>query len=201
LRTRFQQDGDGEALESARALLADTQNLAQGDLARLFAFLENKGKVILPEAEALLTETSKLPGLDGDKMSKSYGNTITLRESVDGITKKVRGMPTDPARVRRTDAGSPDKCPVWQFHQVYSDLTVRNWVQTGCTTAGIGCLECKQPIIDSILKEQQPMFERAQVYLDDPKLVKAIVADGCEKAQKIASATMEDVREAMGLGY
>jgi tryptophanyl-tRNA synthetase len=201
LRTRFQQDGDGEALESARALLADTQNLAQGDLARLFAFLENKGKVILPEAEALLTETSKLPGLDGDKMSKSYGNTITLRESVDGITKKVRGMPTDPARVRRTDAGSPDKCPVWQFHQVYSDLTVRNWVQMGCTTAGIGCLECKQPIIDSILKEQQPMFERAQVYLDDPKLVKAIVADGCEKAQKIASATMEDVREAMGLGY
>ena len=201
LKTRFQQEGDEAAVEAAHALLQDAQNLSIGDRERLFAFLENKGRVILPEPDALLTAASRMPGLDGNKMSKSYGNTIALREAPESVSKKVRAMPTDPARVRRTDPGDPAKCPVWQLHQVYSDEPTREWVVKGCTSAGIGCLDCKQPVIDGVLREQQPMFERAQKYLDDPTLVKAIVADGCERARKIANDTMKDVREAMGLGY
>ena len=201
LRTRYLQEGDDEALEAARALLADTQNLSHGDRERLFGYLENKGKTILVEPEALLTEASRMPGLDGQKMSKSYGNGIFLREAPESVTRKIRSMPTDPARVRRTDPGNPDKCPVWQLHQVYTGEQTHKWVKAGCTSAGIGCLECKQPVIDGVLAEQKPMFERAQQYLDDPTLVKNIVADGCEKARKLAEDTMRDVREAMGLGY
>jgi tryptophanyl-tRNA synthetase len=110
-------------------------------------------------------------------------------------------MPTDPARVRRTDAGEPARCPVWQFHQVYSDAPTQEWVQKGCRSAGIGCIECKQPVIDAIVAEQEPMHERAQPYLDDPSLLRAIVADGNETARKLAQETMRDVREAMGLSY
>ncbi|EEG07596.1 tryptophan--tRNA ligase [Pseudogulbenkiania ferrooxidans] len=201
LRVRYLQDGDGEALLTARALLGASQNLGAVDGERLLGYLENKGKIILPEAEALLTEASKMPGLDGQKMSKSYGNTITMREEPAAVSKKIRAMPTDPARVRRTDPGDPAKCPVWQLHQVYTDSATREWVQAGCTSAGIGCLECKQPVIEGVLKEQQPMFERAQQYLDNPQLVKDIVADGCARAGKIAQDTMREVREAMGLGY
>lgn len=201
LRTRYQQEGDEEALESARALLADTQNLSLGDRERLFGYLEGRGKVILPEPRPLLTESSKLPGLDGAKMSKSYGNTITLRDDPAVVTKKIRGMPTDPARVRRTDPGDPEKCPVWMFHKVYTDKPVHEWVVNGCKTAGIGCLECKQPVIDAILKEQTPILERAQPYLEDPTLVRNIVEDGCERAKKLAQETMRDVRESMGLSY
>lgn len=157
--------------------------------------------MILVEPGALLTEASRMPGLDGQKMSKSYGNTITLREDEASVALKVKRMPTDPARVRRTDVGDPDKCPVWQLHQVYSDADTKGWVRQGCTSAGIGCIECKQPVIDGILKEQAPMRERAQLYLDDPVLVRNIIADGNEKARKYAQETMRDVREAMGLSY
>jgi tryptophanyl-tRNA synthetase len=157
--------------------------------------------MILVEPEVQLTETSKLPGIDGAKMSKSYGNTIALREDAESVTKKIRTMPTDPARVKRTDPGDPDKCPVWQFHLVYSDENIKAWVQQGCRTAGIGCLECKQPVIDKVLAEQAPMRERAQKYLDDPTLIRNIVADGCDKAREIARETMRDVREVMGLNY
>lgn len=201
LRTRYQQAGDVEALESARAMLADTQNLSLGDRERLFGYLEGRGKVILPEPHPLLTAASKLPGLDGAKMSKSYGNAISLREEPAAVTKKIRGMPTDPARVRRTDPGDPEKCPVWMFHKVYSDEHTLDWVAQGCTSAGIGCLECKQPIVEAILAEQQPILERAQPYLEDLTLVKNIVEDGCERAKKLAQETMRDVREVMGLDY
>ncbi|BCL75208.1 tryptophan--tRNA ligase [Jeongeupia sp. HS-3] len=201
LRTRYQQDGDVEALESARALLAEAQNISHGDRERLFGYLEGGGKMILPESQPLLTTASKMPGLDGNKMSKSYGNTISLREDADSVAKKVKQMPTDPARVRRTDPGDPDKCPVWQLHQVYSNDTTRAWVIEGCRSAGIGCIQCKQPVIDGILAEQAPMFERAQPYLEDPTLVKKIVADGCERARELARETMRDVRESMGLAY
>ena len=142
-----------------------------------------------------------MPGLDGQKMSKSYNNTITMRESEESVAKKVKSMPTDTQRMRRTDPGDPARCPVWQLHQVYSTAECKEWVQQGCTTAGIGCIECKQPVIESILKEQAPMRERAQRYLDDPVLVKNILADGSEKAGKLARETMRDVREAMGLAY
>jgi len=201
LRTKFQEQGDQGALESARALLEDAQNLAVADRERLFGYLEGGGRMILVEPDVLLTESSKLPGLDGAKMSKSYGNTIGLREDADSVTKKIRTMPTDPARVKRTDPGDPEKCPVWQFHLVYSDEPTCEWVQNGCRTAAFGCLECKQPVIDKVLAEQGPMRERAQKYLDDPTLVRSIVADGCDKARELARETMREVREVMGLNY
>lgn len=201
LRTEYQERGKEDALEQAKAMLDDAQNLSMIDRERLFGYLEGSRKLILVEPQARLTADSRLPGLDGQKMSKSYGNTITLREDKESVTKKVRTMPTDPARVRRTDPGDPEKCPVWQLHQVYSDDSTKEWVIKGCKSAGIGCLECKQPVIDAILKEQEPMRERAQLYLDDPSLVRAIVADGCDKARKLAQETMRDVREAMGLSY
>jgi len=201
LRTKFQEQGDQGALESARALLEEAQNLALADRERLFGFLEGGGRMILVEPDVMLTEASKLPGLDGAKMSKSYGNTIGLREDAESVTKKIRTMPTDPARVKRNDPGDPEKCPVWQFHLVYSDEKTCEWVQNGCRSAAFGCLECKQPVIDKVLAEQGPMRERAQKYLDDPTLVRSIVADGCDKARELARETMREVREVMGLDY
>ncbi len=201
LRTEYQEKGHEEALEQARAVLADAQSLSMGDRERLFGYLEGARKIILPEPQALLTKESEMPGLDGQKMSKSYGNTIALREDAASVEKKVRTMPTDPARIRKTDPGDPARCPVWQLHEVYSDDETRAWAEKGCKSAGIGCIECKQPVINGILKEQQPMMERAQTYLDDPSLLRAIIADGCDKARKSAQETMRDVREAMGLDY
>jgi tryptophanyl-tRNA synthetase len=201
LRTAFQEKGDEAALEAARAILNDSQNLPLGDRERLFGYLEGSRRMILPEPEALLTENPKVPGLDGEKMSKSYGNAIFMREDPAEVTKKVRTMQTDPARVRRTDPGNPEKCPVWGLHKIYSGDETRKWVWEGCTTAGIGCLECKQPVIDAIVREQAPIIERAQKYIDDPALVRNIVADGNERARKLAEETMRDVRQAMGLSY
>ena len=201
LRNRYQEKGDQDAIEQAHALLDEAQSLSHGDRERLFGYLEGGSKMILAEPNALLTEASKMPGLDGQKMSKSYNNTIFLREDPESISKKIRTMQTDPQRVRRTDPGDPDKCPVWQLHQVYSNDEVKAWVQQGCRSAGIGCIECKQPVIEGMLKEQEPMRERARMYEEDPSLVRNIVADGCEKARKLAQETMRDVREAIGLSY
>ena len=201
LRTRFQQEGDAEALAQARALLEEAQSLSLGDRERLYGYLEGYSKHILVEPQVLLTEASRMPGLDGQKMSKSYGNTIYLREDPESITRKVRTMQTDPARVRRTDPGDPARCPVWQFHKIYTDAEVHQWVQEGCRSAKIGCLECKQPVLEAILEEQAEMRERAQPYVENPSLVRNVVADGCEQARKLAQATMRDVREAMGLDY
>jgi tryptophanyl-tRNA synthetase len=201
LRVAFQERGDEDALEQAKALLQEAQSLSMADRERLFGFLEGARKIILPEPQALLTTASRMPGIDGQKMSKSYGNTISVREQPEEVIKKIRTMPTDPARVRRTDVGDPARCPVWQLHTVYSSEDTKQWVDKGCKSAGIGCLECKQPVIDAILAEQQPMFERAQKYLDDPSLLRSIIADGCDKARKVAQETMREVREAMGLAY
>jgi tryptophanyl-tRNA synthetase len=201
LRGRFQEQGENSALEAGRALLDEQASLSRADRERLFGYLEGGGRVILVEPAALLTEASRLPGLDGQKMSKSYNNSIGLREDAESVTKKIRTMPTDPARVKRTDPGNPERCPVWQFHLVYSDDKTREWASAGCKSAGIGCLECKQPVIDRVLAEQAPMRERAQKYLDDPVLVRNIVADGCDKARVLARETMREVRDAMGLNY
>jgi tryptophanyl-tRNA synthetase len=201
LRTAFQEQGDQAALETAHEMLDEAQNLALGDRERLFGYLEGSRRVILPEPHPLLTDSPKVPGTDGQKMSKSYDNAIFLREDPATITTKVRTMQTDPARVHRSDPGTPEKCPVWSLHQIYSDQATRDWAHNGCTTAGIGCLDCKQPVIDAIIAEQRPLHERAQKYLDDPSLVRAIVADGCERARKLAEETMRDVRDAMGLSY
>ena len=201
LRTRYQEAGDAEALASAHDLLSEAQNLSHGDRERLFGYLEGGGKMILPEPQALLTETPRMVGLDGRKMSKSYNNTIALRDRPDEVTKKIRTMTTDPARVRRTDRGDPEKCPVWSLHRVYSNHDTRDWAMQGCKSAGIGCLECKQPLIDAINAELKPIHERAMPFEDDPTMVKNILADGCEKASAMANETMRDVREAMGLNY
>ena len=200
-RTAYQEKGDADALTAGRALLEETQNLSLGDRERLFGFLEGTSRMILPEPQPLLTENPRVPGLDGTKMSKSYGNSIFMREDPAEVTQKIRTMQTDPARVRRTDPGNPEKCPVWGLHKIYSDAATKDWVVQGCTTAGIGCLECKQPVIDAIIKEQQPIRERAQRFLDDPTMVRNIVADGCERARKLAEETMRDVRDVMGLRY
>ncbi len=201
LRRKYQEQGDHEALQTAQALLESQANITLGDRERLFGYLEGGGKIILPEPQALLTESPKMPGLDGQKMSKSYGNTIPLRENPEVIEKALRTMPTDPARVRRTDPGDPGKCPVWQLHEVYSDDDTRNWVQEGCKSAGIGCLDCKQPVIDAVLKELAPIRERAQEFEENPKLVRSIIAEGNEAARDVAQDTLEEVREAMGLSY
>ncbi len=201
LRTRYQEQGDDGALDAGHALLDEAASLSMGDRERLFGYLEGGGKMILSEPQALLTAASRMPGLDGQKMSKSYNNTIGLREEAESVEKKVRTMPTDPARVRRTDPGDPEKCPVWQLHSVYSDDKTRDWVQQGCRSAGIGCIECKQPVIEAIQNELAPIRERAQVYLDDPTLVRNIISDGNDRARKLAGETMREVREAMGLDY
>lgn len=201
LRRLYQQEGKEDALAQGKALLEEAQSLSMGDRERLYGYLEGGGKMILAEPGALLTEAARMPGLDGQKMSKSYNNTLMLREEPEVVTKKIRGMMTDTQRVRRTDPGDPDRCPVWQFHVIYSDDSVKQWVQEGCRSAGIGCLECKQPVIDAVLKEQAPIHERAKQYEEDPMLLRNIVADGCERARKLASETMRDVREAMGLNY
>jgi tryptophanyl-tRNA synthetase len=201
LRTRFQEKGDAEALEQARALLAQAQSLSMADRERAFGFLEGARRVILVEPHARLTETPKLPGLDGQKMAKSLGNSILMREEPKALTEKIRRMTTDPARVRRTDPGEPERCPVWQLHRIYTTAETQDWAARGCRSAGIGCLDCKQPVIESMLKEQQPWRERAQPFLDDPALLRAIVADGCDRARASAQETMRDVRDAMGLVY
>ena len=200
-RKAYQETGDAKAMEGALGYIATAPELDEQDRERLGGYFKGTGKVILPEPQALLTEASKLPGLDGAKMSKSYNNSIAIREDRATIQHKVKRMPTDPARQKRTDVGDPDKCPVWQFHMVYSDAGRREWVAQGCKTAGIGCLECKQPIIDAILREQQPMLERAEPYITNPKIVRDIVDAGTEKARKTARETMLDVRSAMGLNY
>ena len=201
LRTRYQESGDDEALESARAMIEEQQGLSLGDRERLLGYLEGGDKMILIEPEYKLTPASKMPGLDGQKMSKSYNNTISMREDPDAVAKKIKTMPTDPARIRLTDVGDPDKCPVWQLHEVYSNDETKAWVQQGCRTAGIGCIACKGPVIESVLEELKPIQERARQYAEDPTLIKNVVAEGCERARKMARETMREVREAMGLSY
>jgi len=199
LRRAYQERGDAQALAVARAMLGGQNNLTVADRERLFGFLEGGGRVILPEPVPLLTKASKMPGLDGQKMSKSYGNTIALRDEPADVEKAIRTMPTDPARVRRTDPGDPDKCPVWQFHLIYSTDAVRDWVQEGCRSAGIGCLDCKGPVIESVLTELAPMRERVREFSAQPDLLRNLINDGCERARAVARETMEEVRFAMSL--
>ncbi len=200
-RREYLERGDAEALERARALLSEQQNLSIGDTERLFGYLEGGGRIILPEPQSLLSEQSKMPGLDGEKMSKSYNNIIALREEPGVVESKIRTMQTDPARVRLTDPGEPGNCPVFALHQVYSNQEVLDWCATGCRTAGIGCIDCKQPLIDSINVEQELIRGRAQQFEEDADLVHAVIQEGSEKARAIARETMDDVKEAVGISH
>ncbi len=201
LRKAYQETGDDEALVKAQALLQEQQNITLGDLERLAGYIEGTGKIILPEPVSLLTKASKMPGLDGQKMSKSYGNTISLRDKSEEIEAKVRRMPTDPARIKLTDAGDPNKCPVWQLHEIYSDSQTRDWVVDGCTKAKMGCVECKQPVIKAIQVELMPMQENIAKYQADPDLIKQIIHEGSQKARGVAKETMKEVRDSMGITY
>jgi tryptophanyl-tRNA synthetase len=201
-RKAFGESGDEQALAKGEAVVRKAAVvLGAEETELLLGNLRGAGRTILPEPQAMHTEVTKLPGLDGAKMSKSYGNAIAMREEPALVEQKIRRMPTDPQRVRRTDPGEPGRCPVWQFHQVYSSSDTREWVVKGCRSAGIGCLECKQPVIDSILREQQPWRDRAAPLLADPRRVRDIVEAGTERARGIAQQTMHDVRAAMGLAY
>jgi tryptophanyl-tRNA synthetase len=200
-RKKFQETGDLKSLEGATGFVNNDPRLEVSDRERLLGYFKGTGSSILPEPQVLLTQASKLPGLDGAKMSKSYNNAIAIREDRAALESKVRKMPTDPARIKRDDPGQPERCTVWQFHQIYSSETTQAWVQNGCTSAGIGCLDCKQPIIEAILHEQQPMLERAQRYIQDPRTVRDIIDAGTERARITARETMKDVRQAMGLNY
>jgi len=201
LRKEYLEKGDSEALERARALLAEQQNLSIGDRERLFGYLEGGGRIILPEPQSLLAETAKMPGLDGEKMSKSYNNFISLREDPDSVSEKIRTMQTDPARVRRSDPGNPANCPVFALHEVYSNEETKQWATAGCKTAGIGCVDCKQPLMDAINEEQAVYRQRAEQFEEDPDLVQAILQEGSDKARAIARETMEDVKEAVGISH
>ncbi len=201
LRRRFQEAGDSEALEEGQALLEAQQNLTMADRARLAGYLEGGGRSVLTEPEALLTRAARMPGLDGRKMSKSYGNTISLREPDAEIEQKIRTMPTDPARVRRDDPGDPEKCPVFDLHRIYSDESTKTWVRSGCQSAGIGCLECKRPLIESVQAEVAPIRQRAEELEADQDHVRQVIQDGCERARGVARETMDEVRSAIGLDY
>jgi tryptophanyl-tRNA synthetase len=201
MRRAYQEQGDIEALQAARELLQTQQNISGEERERLLGYLEGGGRVILVEPQPLLTRASKMPGLDGQKMSKSYNNTIALRDRPEQVEEMIKRMPTDPARVRRTDAGDPAKCPVWQFHQVYSDQETRSWVQQGCISAGIGCLDCKAPVVEAVLQELRPMQERARAFEQQPDQVRRIIEEGSERARQVASETMQEVRQAMSLNF
>jgi tryptophanyl-tRNA synthetase len=201
LRRLYQEQGEAEAVDKARALLEGNARLTLADRERLLGYLEGTGRSILVEPEVLLTSTPKVPGLDGRKMSKSYGNTIGLREDPDSIVKKLKTMQTDPARIRRTDPGDPDKCPVWDLHKIFSDGDTQAWVQEGCRSAGIGCIDCKQRLADGVVVEISAIRQRAQEFEENRDLVRGIVAEGCEKARDVARQTLEEVRQAMGMVY
>jgi tryptophanyl-tRNA synthetase len=198
-RKYYQETGKLDALTEGYRLIATNEKLTLDTQSRLMGYLEGTGKTILIEPTVSLTNTSKLPGLDGAKMSKSYHNTISLREQPKDIESKILRMPTDPARQLRTDPGNPELCPVWKFHQVYSDAVTQSWVQAGCSTAAIGCVECKRSVISSVQAELEPMRERAIVFAANPNRVREIIAAGCDAARQTAQATMHDVRAAMGL--
>jgi len=200
LRNQYKEKGDIEALETAKVLVKEQQNLTMNDQERLLGGLEGEGRSILPEPQALLTPNAKLPGLDGQKMSKSYHNTIALREEPDSVVKKIKGMMTDPARVRRNDPGNPDLCPVWSFHLLYSSEDTQQWVQNGCRSADIGCIDCKKPLAESINHALDPMRIRVKELQNDIGFVRQVLSDGAEKAREEAESTLEEVRNVMGLG-
>jgi tryptophanyl-tRNA synthetase len=154
---------------------------------------------IFPEPEVLLTEAQKVPGLDGRKMSKSYGNAVFLSDAPQEIDAKISRMMTDPARVKRTDPGEPEKCPAFQLHKIYCTSQEIEYVTQGCRTAGIGCLDCKKIMIKHVIEELAPIRERRALYEKNPEAVENILAAGNQTAQQKAAETMAEVRESVGL--
>jgi tryptophanyl-tRNA synthetase len=171
------------------------------EVARRFNMFYRANPAVFPEPQPLLTPAAKLPGTDGRKMSKSYGNTILLTDPEPLVRQKLKTMVTDPARVRRTDPGNPDVCPVGDLHKIFSNAETIAKVDVGCRSAGIGCIECKSWAADALVRILNPMQERRKKYEDNPRLAWDILEAGSERARKIASATMDEVREAMGMSW
>ena len=169
------------------------------EIARRFNQFYHEPKIIFPEPQPLLTPAAKLPGTDGRKMSKSYGNTILLTDPEPLVRSKLKTMVTDPARVRRTDPGNPDICPVGDLHKIFSSAETNAKVNAGCRSAGIGCIECKGWAADSLVNILNPMQERRKKYEDNPRLAWDILEQGSARASQVAEATMTEVREAMGM--
>ncbi len=201
LRKRYQEKGDSEVRDIATALIESQQNITISDSERLRGYLDGLSRTVLPEPQALLTKAPRIPGVDGQKMSKSLQNTIALRDTEEEIEHKLRTMPTDPARIRRTDPGDPEKCPVWEWHKVYSDAERRAWVTEGCRSAGIGCIDCKKPLIEAVQAEVGPICRRITEFENDKGTVKKIIAEGNEAARDVARDTMDEVRRVMKLAH
>ena len=170
------------------------------EIARRFnMFYSGKRSYVFPEPQPLLTPAAKLPGTDGRKMSKSYGNTILLTDPEPLVRQKLKTMVTDPARVRRTDPGNPDVCPVGDLHKIFSDRATITKVDVGCRSAGIGCIECKSWAADALVSILNPMQQLRRKYEENPRLAWDILEAGTARARKVASATMDEVREAMNM--
>lgn len=199
-RTKFIEKGLSDNIARLREQLKDQHYLTEDESERLLGYLEGVGRMILSEPQALLTDKPALPGLDGEKMSKSYNNVIYLREEAGQVEKKIRKMQTDPARVRRSDPGDPNKCPVFALHKVYSESATLDWVNSGCRSANIGCLECKGPLIDDINEEQNQFKKRAAPYIEEPTVISHIINEGSEAARVAAKETLGEVRSAIGIG-
>lgn len=201
LQRAWSEQGDKQAHREGQDLIREQASISQDQKDHLVGFFEGKGKTILPEPEVLLTRAARMPGLDGQKMSKSYGNIIALRDDPKRVEQLIKVMPTDPARVRLTDPGDPEKCPVWQLHLVYSEPEIREWANSGCRAASFGCLACKQPLIGKILEEQEEIQQRARPYESNPEQVWEIIHQGNRKARETALETMQIVRDAVGTRY
>ena len=200
-RAEWLQEGNSEAREAASAAIAGSANISSEDRERLSGFLDGGGRVILPEPEALLTPAAKMPGLDGQKMSKSYNNTIQMRDDPERVSARLMSMPTDPARQRRNDPGDPEKCPVWDLHQVYTASATRAELAEGCKSAGIGCIDCKKPLLDAVLEEQVVLRERAAPFEKNPARTREVIEAGCARAREVAEETLDEVRTAVGTLY
>ena len=201
LRRQWLQEGVSSAREQALQVLEGSGNIGPQDRERLVGYLDGGGREILPEPEALLTPAAKMPGLDGQKMSKSYNNTIQMRDEPERVSTRLMTMPTDPARQRRHDPGDPDKCPVWDLHRIYTDEERRLELASGCRSAGIGCVDCKKPLLEAILKEQSVLRDRARPFEQNPKQVREIIESGCERARDVAEETIHEVRTVVGTLY
>ena len=200
-RGRWQQEGDQEAFDQALSVIQQSVNISAENKERLIGFLDGGGREILPEPAALLTPAAKMPGLDGQKMSKSYNNTIQMRDDPDRVNSRLMSMPTDPARQRRNDPGDPERCPVWELHKIYTASDTRETLAAGCKSAGIGCVDCKKPLLEKILEEQAELQDRARPSEQNPARVREVIESGCERAREVAEETLNEVRLAVGTKY